>query len=127
METIPILYRIAVDENDTISSKGSKAHSDINCFELQVTSHKEVLLIDILRAWAGNHPMGVNFSFYARASGDKMILLESPSCCVPVINNTIYLILKVTDHLPYTPVDQSISWFEKSQVRPHMAVLSFPI
>jgi hypothetical protein len=71
--------------------------------------------------------MGVNFSFYARASGDKMILLESPSCCVPVINNTIYLILKVTDHLPYTPVDQSISWFEKSQVRPHMAVLSFPI
>lgn len=115
MEVISILYRVA-EEGGTVVADSSKT-SDINCFELQVIAQKEVLLIDILDAWKKSNPMGVNFTFYARASGDKMILLESPSCCVPVINNTIYLILKASGYLTYTPVEQSISWFEKSQVK----------
>ena len=97
------------------SDTKNKREADVNCLELSVYSQKEVLLCDILEAFL-QLPLGINFLFYARASGDKMILLESPSCCVPVINDNIYLILKECGYLTYTPVDQSISWFEKSQV-----------
>ena len=120
MEVIPILYRIAEEEGVIAATDNNT--SDINCFELQVTANKEVLLLDILDSWIKSNPIGINFKFYARASGDKMILLESPTCCVPVINNTIFLILKVCGYLTYTPVHQSISWFEKSQVSKYIPV-----
>lgn len=116
METIPILYRIAEDDGTAVACPGSNITSDINCFELKVPARKEVMLVDILDTWIKTNPIGIHFRFYARASGDKMILLESPTCCVPVINNTIYLILKPSGHMTYTPPHQSITWFEKSQV-----------
>lgn len=121
MEVIPILYRIATEDNAVVVQDNNTA--DINCFELQVIANKEVLLLDILDAWRQCNPIGIHFKFYARASGDKMIHLESPTCCVPVINNTIYLILRVCAFLTYSPVDQSISWFEKSQVSSHVYYL----
>lgn len=106
METLPILYRIDGERED-----------DVNCFEMEVIAGKEVLLFDILKCWLSWHPQGANFIFYARAAGTNMIQLESPACCVPVIDNKIFLLLKPSGYFPYAPATQSIAWFEKSQVR----------
>ena len=43
------------------------------------------------------------------------IQLESPACCVPVIDDKIFLLLKPSGYLPYAPATQTIAWFEKSQ------------
>mmetsp|Transcript_16582 Transcript_16582/g.24947 ORF Transcript_16582/g.24947 Transcript_16582/m.24947 type:complete len:537 (-) Transcript_16582:176-1786(-) len=104
METIPILYRVEGDRED-----------NINCFDIEVYASKEVLLFDILKAWSIWHPIGINFTFYARASGENMIHLESPACCVPVIDGKIFLLLKPSSYFPYAPAEQTVAWFEKSQ------------
>lgn len=117
METIPILYRIAeaYSHHSVSSMNNDNAVENINCFELRVATGKEVLLVDILECWRKSNPIGICFKFYARAGGDKMILLESPTCCVPVVNNSIFLVLQSCAYFPYAPAEHSISWFEKSQ------------
>ena len=61
METIPILYRVDGDRED-----------DTNCFEMVVLAGKEVLFYDVLKSWLAWNPIGINYTFYARARGTTM-------------------------------------------------------
>jgi hypothetical protein len=105
MEKIPILYRMEGDADD-----------NLNYFELEVFSSKEILLFDILKAWLAWNPIGIRFVYFARTNNSSaLVLLESPASCVPVINGSIYLVLKSSGFFPFTPNEQALAYFEKSQ------------
>lgn len=126
MESLYILYHILPTDISSsfssyypsIPSLSSLSDEGMNCYELLSPTNKEVLLIDILTAWATwLSDIGVNYNFYARCllSGNKLIHLQSPASCVPVLDGLIYLYLQPSGAMPFAPLEQSIAYFEKSQ------------
>jgi hypothetical protein len=118
MEPILIFYQILASGELAPPSLSE----EYNCYELHTHSQKEILLIDILTAWATWLPdLGTSFNFYTTyspsngASGGHFHHLASPASCVPVINQTIYLYLTPSAAaFPFTPIEQAIAFYDKS-------------
>jgi hypothetical protein len=118
MEPILIFYQILSSGELSPPS----ISEEYNCYELLAHSQKEVLLLDILTAWATWLPdLGTSFNFYTTyspsngAPGGNFHHLSSAASCVPVINQTIYLYLTPSAApLPFTPIEQALAFYDKS-------------
>ena len=108
MDIVFVFYRFQQDDD-----------AKLNCYQLILQSQNKVLLlIDLLQIWeTTNHPQLCpskhQYSFFS-VSGNTQTHLDSPSCCLPVVNKTTQLLLVPSSFSPLTALHQLPVYFHES-------------